>query len=50
VTGLAERHGDERVRRMTWKLSMRQGPVDLTMDITADATDLALQQMEQAQP
>jgi hypothetical protein len=62
--------GDERVRRMTWKQSMRQGPVDVKMEITAeyvrfgvpvdidvpgeadvfDATELALQQMQQAQP
>jgi hypothetical protein len=62
--------GDERVRRMTWKQSIRQGPVDMKMDVTAeyvrfgvpvdidppddgdvfDATDLVLQQMEQAQP
>jgi hypothetical protein len=28
--------GDERVRRMTWKQSMRQGPVDVKMDITAE--------------
>jgi hypothetical protein len=62
--------GDQRVRRMTWKQSMRQGPVEVKMDITAeyvrfgvpvdvdvpddeevfDATDLAVQQMEQAQP
>jgi hypothetical protein len=61
---------DQRVRRMTWKQSMRQGPVEVKMDITAeyvrfgvpvdidvpdgddvfDATDLALQQMEQSQP
>ena len=62
--------GDQRVRRMTWKQSMRQGPVDVKMEITAeyvrfgvpvdidvpgeadvfDATELALQQMQQAQP
>ena len=62
--------GDQRVRRMTWTQSMRQGPVDMEMDITAeyvrfgvpvaievpdegdvfDATDLALRQMQQAQP
>ena len=62
--------GDQRVRRMTWQQSMRQGAVDVKMNITAeyvrfgvpvnidvpddadvfDATDLALQQMEQAQP
>jgi hypothetical protein len=62
--------GDERVRRMRWQQSMRQGSMDMKMDITAeyvrfgvpvdidvpdegdvfDATDLALQQMEQAQP
>jgi hypothetical protein len=28
--------GDERVRRMTWKQSMRQGPVEFKMDITAE--------------
>jgi hypothetical protein len=62
--------GDQRVRRMTWQQSMRQGSVEVKMDITAeyvrfgvpvdvdvpdddevfDATDLVLQQMEQAQP
>jgi hypothetical protein len=62
--------GDQRVRRMTWKQSMRQGSVEMKMDITAeyvrfgvpveinvpdegdvfDATDLALQQMQQASP
>jgi hypothetical protein len=61
---------DQRVRRMTWQQSMRQGSVEVKMSITAeyvrfgvpvdidvpddadvfDATDLALQQMEQAQP
>jgi hypothetical protein len=60
----------QRVRRMTWEQSMRQGPVEVKMAITAeyvrfgvpvdidvpdgddvfDATDLALQQMEQGQP
>jgi hypothetical protein len=62
--------GDQRVRRMTWQQEMRQGSVEVKMDITAeyvrfgvpvdvdvpddddvfDATDLVLQQMEQAQP
>ncbi len=28
--------GEERVRRMTWKQSMRQGPVEVKMDITAE--------------
>jgi hypothetical protein len=62
--------GDQRVRRMTWQQSMRQGSVEMKMDITAeyvrfgvpvdvdvpdddnvfDATDMVLQQMEQAQP
>jgi hypothetical protein len=62
--------GDQRVRRMAWKQSMRQGSVEVKMDVTAeyvrfgvpvdvevpdnadvyDATDLVLQQMEQAQP
>jgi hypothetical protein len=62
--------GDQRVRRMTWQQSMRQGSVEMKMDITAeyvrfgvpvdvdvpdaddvfDATDLVLQQLEQAQP
>ena len=62
--------GDERVRRMTWNQTIRQGPVEMKMDVTAeyvrfgvpvdvdvpdegdvfDATDLVLQQMEQAQP
>jgi hypothetical protein len=28
--------GDERVRRMTWKQSMRQGPVEVKMEITAE--------------
>ena len=61
--------GDERVRRMAWNQSIRQGPVEMKMDITAeyvrfgvpvevdvpddsevfDATDLVLQQMDQAQ-
>jgi hypothetical protein len=61
---------EQRVRRMTWEQSMRQGPVEMKIAVTAeyvrfgvpveidvpddddvfDATDLALQQMEQAQP
>jgi hypothetical protein len=61
---------DQRVRRMTMKQSIRQGSVEMKMDVTAeyvrfgvpvnfqvpdeadvfDATDLVLQQMEQAQP
>ena len=28
--------GDERVRRMTWEQSMRQGPLDVKMNITAE--------------
>ena len=62
--------GDERVRRRTWKQSMRQGSAEVKMDITEeyvrfgvpvdidlredgdvfDATDLVLQQLEQAEP
>jgi hypothetical protein len=61
--------GDERVRRMAWNQSIRQGPVEMKMNITAeyvrfgvpvevdvpddsevfDATDLVLEQMDQAQ-
>jgi hypothetical protein len=41
--------GDERVRRMTWKQSIRQGPVDMKMDVTAEYVRFGVQ-MEQPQP